>query len=66
MPDLQTLITSLILAGAAIFLVRRIYNNLKKSNSASCGCSCSGCNATPDCQDARMRENDEIETIHKQ
>jgi hypothetical protein len=53
MPSFQTIIAFLIVAGAAFFLVRRIYKSLKKSASASCGCGCSGCNAAADRQDSQ-------------
>lgn len=51
MPYLQTIVTLLIVAGAAFFLARRIYKSLKKSGPASCGCGCS------DCDVAQGREN---------
>ena len=66
MPYVQTIITFLIVAGAAFFMVRRIYRSLKKSGPASCDCGCSGCNVTPDCQDAHMSANHETAPIHKQ
>ena len=55
MPHIQTIVTLLIVAGAAFFLVRRIYKGLKKTDSASCGCSCScsGCNAAQGCEESK-------------
>ena len=51
MAYIQTIIVMLIVAGAALFLVRRFYGKLKKGNaSPSCGCGCSGCQAAQSCQ----------------
>jgi hypothetical protein len=56
MPNFQTIAALLIVAGAAFFLVRRIHKGLKKSDSSSCGCGCSGCNASDDCEETQPRE----------
>jgi hypothetical protein len=56
MPSFQTMVTLLIVAGAALFLVRRIYRSLKKDDPAPCGCGCSSCNAAQDCGDSQPKE----------
>jgi hypothetical protein len=57
MPSFQTIATLFIIAGAAFLLVRRIYNSLKKSGSAPCGCGCSGCHGDQNCEDSQTRTN---------
>jgi hypothetical protein len=56
MSSFQTIVTLLIVAGAAFYLVRRIYRNLKKDDPAPCGCGCSSCNVAQDCGDSQPRE----------
>ena len=56
MPSFQTLVTLLIVAGAAFFLVRRIYRSLKKSAPAPCGCGCTACDAPRDCGESQPGE----------
>jgi hypothetical protein len=59
MPQLQTIIVILIVACAAFYMIRRIYNSLKKNGSAACGdsCGCSGCNVSPSCEDIRSKQS---------
>ncbi len=40
---MQTAIVIVIVAAAAYFMVRRIYNNVQKDTSSDCGCGCDGC-----------------------
>ncbi len=55
MQYIQTVIVFLIVAGAAVYLIRRFYNNLKKRNSPSCGCGCTGCNDSHACEEIQQR-----------
>jgi hypothetical protein len=57
MPQLQTILVILIVAGAAFYLVRRFYNSLKKSDSSACGCGCSGCDIARSCEDFDSRQD---------
>ncbi len=57
MPQLQTIIVILIVAGAAFYLGRRFFNSLKKSDSSACGCGCSGCNIAPTCEELHPRQD---------
>lgn len=40
---MQTAIVVVIVALAALFLVRRFYNSVQKKNASTCGCGCDGC-----------------------
>lgn len=40
---MQTALVVVIVAVAAIFLGRRLFNSVKKGGQATCGCGCSGC-----------------------
>jgi len=57
MPQLQTIIVILIVACAAFYMIRRIYNSLKKSGSTSCNCGCSGCNVSQSCEELHPRQD---------
>lgn len=40
---MQTALVIVIVAVAAIFLGRRLFNSVKKGGQTTCGCGCSGC-----------------------
>lgn len=40
---MQTAIVLVIVALAAVYLVRRFYNSVQKKSSPTCGCGCDGC-----------------------
>ena len=56
MPQLQTIIVILIVAGAAFYLGRRFHNSLKKSHSSTCGCGCSECSTAQSCKELHPRQ----------
>ncbi len=59
MLQLQTIIVILIVACAAFYMIRRIYNSLKKGDSTACGgnCGCSGCNVSQSCEELHPRQD---------
>lgn len=53
----QTIVVLLIVAGAAYYLIRRVYNSLKnRPDASSCGCNCTDCNALQNCEESRPQD----------
>jgi hypothetical protein len=52
---MQTILVILIVAAAALFLIRRFYNRVAKAGRSTCGCECDGCSPN---QKDNCTEND--------